>query len=72
MDALMKEGASSQNGSGEMAAAVEALQWAETVARRGDFSWAVRWLDRADELLGGLTPRYRERRRAWQAAADAG
>jgi hypothetical protein len=51
-------------------AAAEALQWADTVAAEGDFSLAVRWLERADHLLDRLPPRYRERRRAWQHAAN--
>jgi hypothetical protein len=64
--------AAAQNGSGKLVAAAESLQWAETMARGGDFPAAVMWLDRADELLGGLTPRYRERRRTWEAAANTG
>jgi hypothetical protein len=50
-------------------AAAEALHWAETAAHRGDFDFAVRWLERAEGLLGGLTPLYQRRKRTWQAAA---
>ena len=55
------------NGEG---AAVEALNWAETAAHRGDFDFAVKWLERAEDLLGGLTPRYQQRKRTWKAAAE--
>jgi hypothetical protein len=69
MEAHVQEPVPGTNGTGEVGAAVEALQWAETMAHTGDFSLAVSWLDRADELLGGLTPRYQRRRRVWQTAA---
>jgi hypothetical protein len=51
------------------AAATEALQWAEALAGREDYDLAVKWLDRAEELLGGLSRSYRKRRRDWQRAA---
>jgi hypothetical protein len=50
---------------GDLAAAAEALEWAERCAEGGEFAYAVKWLDRADALLGGLTPTYRRRRRSW-------
>jgi hypothetical protein len=54
--------------SGE-AAAREALQWAEALAGKEDYVLAVKWLDRAEELLGGLSRTYSKRRRDWQRAA---
>jgi hypothetical protein len=54
---------------GPEAAAAEALQWAEALAGREDYGLAVKWLDRAEELLGGLSRSYRKRRRDWQRAA---
>jgi hypothetical protein len=53
----------------EVDAAAESLHWANTVAAEGDYSLAVKWLDRADHLLGGLPPRYERRRREWRRAA---
>jgi hypothetical protein len=54
---------------GGEAAAREALQWAEALAGKEDYALAVKWLDRAEELLGGLSRTYRKRRRDWQRAA---
>jgi hypothetical protein len=54
---------------GPEAAATEALQWAEALAGREDYALAVKWLDRAEDLLGGLSRGYRRRRRDWQRAA---
>jgi hypothetical protein len=54
---------------GREAAAAEALQWAEALAGQKDYALAVKWLDRAEELLGGLSRSYRKRRREWQRAA---
>jgi hypothetical protein len=70
MAAHVQAPTAARNGGGDAGAAVEALQWAETAADRGDFDFAVKWLDRAEGLLGGLTARYQQRKRAWQAASN--
>jgi hypothetical protein len=49
--------------------ATEALQWAEALAGREYYALAVKWLDRAEELLGGLSRTYSKRRRDWERAA---
>jgi hypothetical protein len=51
------------------AAATEALQWAEALAGREEYDLAIKWLDRAEELLGELSRSYRKRRRDWERAA---
>ena len=68
MEAHAQEQASAEDG--QQAAATEALQWAEALAGREDYALAVKWLDRAEELLGGLSRSYRKRRRDWQRAAN--
>jgi hypothetical protein len=70
MEARVQDRISARRQGGDVGAAAEALQWAETAAERGDFDLAAKWLDRAEELLGGLTPRYQRRRRTWEAAAN--
>jgi hypothetical protein len=70
MAAHAQELAAGGNGAGNVGAAAEALHWAETAAGRGDFDFAVKWLDRAEELLGGLTPRSQQRKRTWLAASN--
>jgi hypothetical protein len=70
MEVRVREHMPSTNGQDDVGAAAEALLWAETSADRGDFSFAVKWLDRAEHLLGGLTPRYEKRRYAWERAAN--
>jgi hypothetical protein len=70
MGAQVQERSSGMDGLDEVKAAAEALQWAETAADRGDFDFAVKWLDRAEALLGGLTPRYQRRKHTWQAACN--
>jgi hypothetical protein len=70
MEAHVRERGSGNHGLDEQGAVAEALHWAETVADRGDFSYAVKWLDRAEELIGGLSPKYQRRRRAWEQAVE--
>ena len=67
MEAHVQERVSVEDG--RQAAATEALQWAEAVAGQEDYALAVKWLDRAEELLGGLSRSYRRRRRDWKRAA---
>jgi hypothetical protein len=71
MEPNVRERASDSYGLDEDRAVAEALHWAEAVADRGDFSYAVKWLDRAEELIGGLSPKYQRRRRTWEQATDA-
>jgi hypothetical protein len=70
MGTQVQKRSSATDGLDEVKAAAEALQWAETAADRGDFDFAVKWLDRAEALLGGLTPRYQRRKRTWRAASN--
>jgi uncharacterized protein HemY len=44
-----------------------ALDWADVAGMLGDFDEAVRWLDRAAELMGSLPSELRARRREWLA-----
>jgi hypothetical protein len=41
------------------------LVLAEGNARRGDYGFAMREVDAADALAGGLSPEYRVKRRHW-------
>jgi hypothetical protein len=70
MEARVQDRISARSQVADVGAAAEALQWAETAAERGDFDLATKWLDRAEELLGGLTPRYQRRKRTWKAAGN--
>jgi hypothetical protein len=70
MEANLREWVPPQGRFDDADAAAEALHWADAVAAEGDYSLAVKWLDRAERLLGGLTPRYEQRRRDWRRAAD--
>jgi len=70
MEAQVQDRVSARSQVGDVGAAAEALQWAETAAERGDFDLAAKWLDRAEQLLGGLTRRYQRRKRTWEAAAN--
>jgi hypothetical protein len=70
MEARVHDRISARGQVADVGAAAEALQWAEAAAEHGDFDLATKWLDRAEELLGGLTPRYQRRKRTWEAAAN--
>jgi len=44
-----------------------AAAWAETHAERGDYEYALKWLEVARKSTGGLTPRQLEHRRLWRS-----
>jgi hypothetical protein len=49
-----------------------AAAWAETHAERGDYEYALKWLDLVRKASGGLTPRQLEHRRLWRSALKGG
>ena len=46
-----------------------AAAWAETHAERGDYEYALKWLEVA-RRSGGLTPRQLEHRRLWRSQLE--
>jgi hypothetical protein len=46
-----------------------AAAWAETHAERGDYEYALKWLEIA-RSSGGLTPRQLEHRRLWRSTLE--
>ena len=49
-----------------------ASAWAETHAERGDYEFALKWLEVVRRSSGGLTPRQRRERAQWRGELDAG
>ena len=47
-----------------------AAAWAESHAERGDYEYALKWLEVARKSSGGLTPRQLEHRRLWRSALN--
>ena len=47
-----------------------AAAWAESHAERGDYEYALKWLEVARKSSGGLTPRQLEHRRLWRSVLN--
>lgn len=47
-----------------------AAAWAETHAERGDYEYALKWLEVARKSSGGLTTRQLEHRRLWRSVLN--
>jgi len=48
-----------------------AAAWAQTHAERGDYQYALRWLELVRKSSGGLSPAQLEKRRAWRQLLEA-
>ena len=49
-----------------------AAAWAQTHAERGDYQYALRWLELVRKSSGGLSPAQLEKRRTWRQQLEAG
>ena len=45
--------------------------WAESHAERGDYEYALKWLELVRKSSGGLSPRQQEHRRLWRGELEA-
>ncbi|HYI35302.1 MAG TPA: hypothetical protein VEX39_01745 [Thermoleophilaceae bacterium] len=49
-----------------------AAAWADTHAERGDYEFALKWLEVVRRSSGGLTLQQRRKRDLWRGELDAG